>query len=115
MLGGKGAGVPTPKRVDSVQVHNTGSQPMAVTVTYDDHKNKTQLQDTATVAPGATHHFQEKLLDMGSWQAVAPVLSLSSAPASGNGKSHSLTPHVSGVVKELEVHVDDSGALKQAD
>lgn len=115
MLGGKGHGVPTPKRVDSVQVHNTSGQPIAVTVTYDDHKNKTQLQDSATVAPGATHHFQEKMLDMGSWQAVAPVLSLSSAPASGNGPSHSLTPHVSGVVKKLEVQVHEGGALKQAD
>lgn len=98
--------VPTPKRVDSVEVTNKGAAPTTVTVTYDNHRDKTEDKVTVEVAAGGTHHFTEKELDMGGWQAVAPIKSISCG-------SHSLAPDVHGIVKKLAVHVDEGGALKQ--
>ncbi|GFH22086.1 uncharacterized protein HaLaN_19496, partial [Haematococcus lacustris] len=66
MLGG--AGVPTPKRVDSVEVHNAGSAPITVTVVFDNHKDKIELSECHEVPAGGKYHFTEKTLDFGSWQ-----------------------------------------------
>ncbi|GFH31253.1 uncharacterized protein HaLaN_30255, partial [Haematococcus lacustris] len=96
MLGG--AGVPTPKRVDSVEVHNAGSAPITVTVVFDNHKDKVELSECHEVPAGGKYHFTEKTLDFGSWQAVAPVKSVHT----GDG-SNSLTPAVHGIVKKLAV------------
>ncbi len=46
--------VPTPNRVDSVEVHNTGSQAVKVTAVYDNHKDGTDIQESAEVGPA--HH-----------------------------------------------------------
>ncbi|GIL90555.1 hypothetical protein Vretimale_17527 [Volvox reticuliferus] len=92
--------VPPPKRVDAVEVHNSTAHPLNFKVTYDDHKDKKEITESFVVQPGEKHLFPEKELDMGTWQAVAPVVRVE---VEGPEGSHHLTPAVSGVVKVLQV------------
>lgn len=102
---------PTPKRVDSVSCTNQGSSPCTVSVVFDNHKDKIELQEDHQIEAGSTYLFTEKELDMGSWKAVAPVKKITVSHA--NGLTHSLQPEVSGVVKKLEITVQGDGKLKQ--
>mmetsp|Transcript_50851 Transcript_50851/g.110896 ORF Transcript_50851/g.110896 Transcript_50851/m.110896 type:complete len:106 (-) Transcript_50851:411-728(-) len=101
---------PAPNRLDSVEVTNNSGGPVEVTVTFDDHKDKKEIQDSRQLGPGETFHFAEKMLDMGSWQAVAPVIKVS--VTHGNG-SHTLAPSITGVVKKLSMSVGADGQLAQ--
>ncbi|GLC39934.1 hypothetical protein PLESTF_001820500 [Pleodorina starrii] len=92
--------VPPPKRVDAVEVHNDTKHSLKFKVTYDNHKDQTEMTEECVVQPGQKQLFQEKELDMGSWKAVAPVLRVE---AEGPGGPHLLTPTVSGIVKVLSV------------
>lgn len=103
--------VPTPKRVDSVEVANTTSKAVSVTVVYDDHKEKKEVTKSHEVAAGSTKHFESVELDMGGFTAVAPVKHVS---VSVDGQSpHQLEPNVSGVVNKLEMKVVESGSSVQ--
>mmetsp|Transcript_16475 Transcript_16475/g.28242 ORF Transcript_16475/g.28242 Transcript_16475/m.28242 type:complete len:110 (-) Transcript_16475:178-507(-) len=104
--GGKGPGVPTPKYAKAVKVVNNGASAINVTVSYDDHKNNAEIHEKADLAPGASFEFPEKSLDMGSWQAAAPVKHISCG-------SVNLVPSVGQVVPQLLVHVDGAGKLSQ--
>ena len=54
--------------------------------------SQTEIAETLTVQPGQAHVFGAKELNMGGWQAVAPVLRVQVDGPSG--KSHTLTPQV---------------------
>ncbi|GAX85024.1 hypothetical protein CEUSTIGMA_g12664.t1 [Chlamydomonas eustigma] len=99
---------PAPNRLDSVNVQNSMSVPVNVTVVFDNHKDKVELQEEHEISPGCNYHFQEKILDMGSWTAIAPVKKVS--VVHGNG-SHYLEPSVSGVTKKIDVNVTSDGQL----
>ena len=58
---------PCPSRLDSVEVHNHGQDEVTVIVYFDNHKEASEIQEEQIIAPGASFHFQEKILDMGSW------------------------------------------------
>ncbi|EFJ49837.1 hypothetical protein VOLCADRAFT_104089 [Volvox carteri f. nagariensis] len=92
--------VPPPKRVDSVEARNATKHPITFKVSFDNHKDKTEITEEYIVQPGQTHLFKEKVLDMGGWQAVAPVLRVT---AEGSAGSQLLTPSVTEVVKVLQV------------
>eukprot|EP00198_Chlamydomonas_reinhardtii_P002306 XP_001691642.1 predicted protein [Chlamydomonas reinhardtii] len=98
--------VPPPKRVDAVNIQNTTAHPLKFTVVYDNHKDKTEIAETLTVQPGQAHVFGAKELNMGGWQAVAPVLRVQVDGPSG--KSHTLTPQVGGIVPVLGVKATDA-------
>ncbi|KAG1662413.1 hypothetical protein FOA52_012346 [Chlamydomonas sp. UWO 241] len=101
---------PTPNRLDSVEVTNKGTAPVSVSVTYDNHKDKVELMEDHTIAPGESWHFTEKVLDMGSWTAIAPVKKVQAAHANG---SSAMEPVIGGIVKKLAVHVGADGSLTQ--
>ncbi|KAG2483178.1 hypothetical protein HYH03_017970 [Edaphochlamys debaryana] len=98
--------VPPPKRVDAVEVKNTTAQPLKFRAVYDDHKDKKEIVEEFTVAPGSSHTFGEKELNMGTWTAVAPIKRVE---ADGPGGPHRLEPSVGGIVKLLQVSAAEAG------
>ena len=59
--------MPSPNRLDAVEVHNTTAHALSVTVVYDDHKDKTEMKEEAVIMPGGKQLFAEKELNMGTW------------------------------------------------
>jgi len=104
--------VPKPNIVHAVVVHNDHSEPMHVTVVYDDHKHNKELSDAHIVLPNAQHVFEGKTLDMGGWQAVAPVTRVTAGREATNHAA-TLLPKVKGIVKQLHVHVKGGTWLEQ--
>eukprot|EP00195_Chlamydomonas_chlamydogama_P013851 CAMPEP_0202900876 /NCGR_PEP_ID=MMETSP1392-20130828/12082_1 /ASSEMBLY_ACC=CAM_ASM_000868 /TAXON_ID=225041 /ORGANISM="Chlamydomonas chlamydogama, Strain SAG 11-48b" /LENGTH=101 /DNA_ID=CAMNT_0049587333 /DNA_START=180 /DNA_END=485 /DNA_ORIENTATION=- len=92
---------PTPKRLDSVEIFNKTKEPAEVTVLFDQN-----ISETHTIPAGASFHFVEKTVDMGSWTAVAPVKEIK---ASHSNKVHGFIPGVGGIVKKLAVNLDAAG------
>ncbi len=89
--------VPAPKLLHSVEVHNKAhAKPAHVTVVFDNHKDQARMGTSAAVAgsshflaqvelleehtieAGQSYHFEQKTLDMGSWQVRRPEASHSS-------------------------------------
>lgn len=62
-----------PPRLDSVVVTNTMTGPVNVVVSFDNHKEQIELHEEHQIEPGASYHFLEKTLDMGSWTVGASV------------------------------------------
>ena len=60
--------VPTPKRLDSVEVHNNSASSASVTVVYEDQVSelKADFTETSEIEAGSSKLFS-KVLDMGSW------------------------------------------------
>jgi|LauGreSBDMM110SN_4_FD.fasta_scaffold146391_1 hypothetical protein len=82
--------VPCPNRLDSVEVHNKSLDSVTVIVFFDNHKESTEIEEEQIIAPGASFHFQEKSLDMGSWTVSAGMADWlawrrGSPPGSGGG------------------------------
>eukprot|EP00798_Chlamydomonas_sp_ICE-L_P021166 gene21166-28062_t len=92
--------VSPPKMLHSVEVHNTAAAAVSITVTFNDEiKDKKEITETAEIAAGGSHLFDVKTLDMGSYQAVAPVKSISH---SHENNACALEPAVDGVVKVMK-------------
>lgn len=108
MLGGHGPGVPTPNYAKAVEVHNISEQPATVSVTYESHDHPATTE-TKEVGAGQTVLFPEKIVDKGSWQAVVPVKSVTSA-----NTNQLLIPQVHGIVPTLKVtlSVEGHGGLR---
>uniref|UniRef100_A0A7S0UQB1 Uncharacterized protein n=1 Tax=Polytomella parva TaxID=51329 RepID=A0A7S0UQB1_9CHLO len=94
--------VPAPKRLDSVEIHNVSNKNLNIKVTFmDSIKDHKEIVQTITIHAGDKKVAGPVVLDMGSWQGVAPVQMLEVIEESGAG--HSLTPSVMGVVNQLSV------------
>uniref|UniRef100_A0A7S3R102 Uncharacterized protein n=1 Tax=Dunaliella tertiolecta TaxID=3047 RepID=A0A7S3R102_DUNTE len=106
---------PTPNVLHAVNVSNTSQSAVFATVHYDDHKDKQVLTETQEIAPGQSHSFGSKMLDMGGWQAVAPVKQITAGTTADHGSHASkLTPTVHGIVKEVQCHIGEGLTLNQA-
>eukprot|EP00798_Chlamydomonas_sp_ICE-L_P029268 gene29269-12508_t len=102
--------VPTPKRVDAVEVHNASASAVSITITFDDQvKDKTEITETEEIPAGESKLFGEKILDMGSWTAIAPVKHITLC--AGN-QCQLLEPAVDGIVKVLKVSVTPTFKLE---
>ena len=74
-----------PPRLDSVSVTNTMTTPVTVLVAFDNHKEQIELVEEHRIEPGASYHFTEKVLDMGSWTVGAEQMG-DRAPSGANAK-----------------------------
>uniref|UniRef100_A0A7S0R8G9 Uncharacterized protein n=2 Tax=Chlamydomonas leiostraca TaxID=1034604 RepID=A0A7S0R8G9_9CHLO len=106
-----GAGVPTPCYARSATVHNEAPKPVTVTIVYSDNQNNKEIEETATLEANTVKEFDEQVIDMGSWQAVAPVKTVT--VKDGHNKNVSLAPAVSGVMRTVHFHVKPNLHLEQ--
>eukprot|EP00123_Amoebidium_parasiticum_P000646 comp11507_c0_seq1/m.5955 comp11507_c0_seq1/g.5955 ORF comp11507_c0_seq1/g.5955 comp11507_c0_seq1/m.5955 type:complete len:118 (-) comp11507_c0_seq1:480-833(-) len=111
-----GFGMLPPNLVESVTVKNVDASPVMVTALYKQANG--ELKETTAVIPaGQAVKFPPKTENMGTWEALTPIVKVQVCGQQSNEMKILEAPFgTSGVVKDVELKVSthDNGMLNVA-